>query len=102
MSGHSKWSTIKRQKGAADAKRGQLFTKLAREISIAARQGLQLPERAGGPALGREAGAFERAEDAAQPEGSGPQLPAGQVRTALAPARPAGASACTEHSCCSA
>jgi YebC/PmpR family DNA-binding regulatory protein len=44
MSGHSKWSTIKRQKGAADAKRGQLFTKLAREISIAARQGLPDPD----------------------------------------------------------
>jgi YebC/PmpR family DNA-binding regulatory protein len=44
MSGHSKWSTIKRQKGAADAKRGQLFTKLAREIAIAARQGLPDPE----------------------------------------------------------
>ena len=44
MSGHSKWSTIKRQKGAADAKRGQLFTKLAREISIAAREGLPDPE----------------------------------------------------------
>jgi YebC/PmpR family DNA-binding regulatory protein len=39
MSGHSKWSTIKRKKGAADAKRGQLFTRLAREIAIAARQG---------------------------------------------------------------
>ena len=39
MSGHSKWSNIKRQKGAADAKRGQLFTKLAREIIVAARQG---------------------------------------------------------------
>jgi len=39
MSGHSKWSTIKRKKGAADAKRGQLFTRLAREISIAAREG---------------------------------------------------------------
>jgi len=39
MSGHSKWSTIKRQKGAADAKRGQLFTKLAREIQIAVRDG---------------------------------------------------------------
>jgi len=39
MSGHSKWSTIKRKKGAADAKRGQLFTRLGREISIAARQG---------------------------------------------------------------
>lgn len=44
MSGHSKWSTIKRQKGAADAKRGQLFTKLAREISIAARQGVPDPD----------------------------------------------------------
>jgi YebC/PmpR family DNA-binding regulatory protein len=44
MSGHSKWSTIKRQKGAVDAKRGQLFTKLAREISIAARQGLPDPD----------------------------------------------------------
>ena len=39
MSGHSKWSTIKHQKGVADAKRGQLFTKLAREISVAVRQG---------------------------------------------------------------
>ena len=39
MSGHSKWANIKRQKGAADAKRGQMFTKLAREIIIAARQG---------------------------------------------------------------
>ncbi len=39
MSGHSKWSTIKRQKGANDAKRGALFTKLAREIMTAARQG---------------------------------------------------------------
>ena len=39
MSGHSKWSQIKRQKGANDAKRGALFTKLAREILTAARQG---------------------------------------------------------------
>ena len=39
MSGHSKWSQIKRQKGAADAKRGQLFTKLGREITVAAREG---------------------------------------------------------------
>jgi YebC/PmpR family DNA-binding regulatory protein len=39
MSGHSKWSTIKRQKGANDARRGALFTKLAREIITAARQG---------------------------------------------------------------
>ena len=39
MSGHSKWSTIKHQKGVADARRGQLFTKLTREIIIAVRQG---------------------------------------------------------------
>jgi YebC/PmpR family DNA-binding regulatory protein len=39
MSGQSKWSTIKRQKGANDAKRGALFTKVAREISVAARLG---------------------------------------------------------------
>ena len=39
MSGHSKWSTIKRSKGVADAKRGQLFTKLSRDISIAVKQG---------------------------------------------------------------
>jgi YebC/PmpR family DNA-binding regulatory protein len=39
MSGHSKWSTIKRQKGANDAKRGAVFTKVAREIMIAARAG---------------------------------------------------------------
>lgn len=44
MSGHSKWSTIKRKKGAADAKRGQLFTRLAREITIAAREGGGDPE----------------------------------------------------------
>src|SRR5579864_3455290 len=39
MSGHSKWSQIKRQKGVADVKRGSLFTKLGREIVIAAKQG---------------------------------------------------------------
>jgi YebC/PmpR family DNA-binding regulatory protein len=39
MSGHSKWSTIKRKKGAEDAKRGKLFTRLARDITIAARSG---------------------------------------------------------------
>jgi YebC/PmpR family DNA-binding regulatory protein len=39
MSGHSKWSTIKRQKGVADAQRGQLFTKLSKEIIISAKQG---------------------------------------------------------------
>ena len=44
MSGHSKWSTIKHKKGAADAKRGQLFTKLTREIMVAARNGDADPE----------------------------------------------------------
>ncbi len=44
MSGHSKWSQIKRQKGVADARRGQLFTKLAREIIIAVREGGTNPE----------------------------------------------------------
>jgi YebC/PmpR family DNA-binding regulatory protein len=39
MSGHSKWSQIKRQKGAADAKRGAAFTKLGRELVVAAKQG---------------------------------------------------------------
>jgi len=39
MSGHSKWSTIKRKKGVADARRGAVFTRLAREIAIAAREG---------------------------------------------------------------
>src|SRR3970282_2122730 len=39
MGGHSHWSTIKRQKGASDAKRGQLFTKLSKEITVAAREG---------------------------------------------------------------
>ena len=39
MSGHSKWATIKHAKGAADAKRGQMFTKFIKEISIAARMG---------------------------------------------------------------
>ncbi len=39
MSGHSKWSTIKHKKGAADAKRGKVFTKLIKEITVAARMG---------------------------------------------------------------
>jgi YebC/PmpR family DNA-binding regulatory protein len=49
MSGHSKWATIKHAKGAADAKRGQMFTKLIKEISIAARMGGGNPE--GNPRL---------------------------------------------------
>ena len=39
MSGHSKWSTIKRKKGAVDAKRGRIFTKLSKEITVAAKMG---------------------------------------------------------------
>jgi YebC/PmpR family DNA-binding regulatory protein len=44
MSGHSKWSTIKHKKGAADAKRGRVFTKLIREITMSAKQGGGAPE----------------------------------------------------------
>jgi YebC/PmpR family DNA-binding regulatory protein len=44
MSGHSKWSTIKHKKGAADAKRGKIFTKIIKEITIAARMGGGDPE----------------------------------------------------------
>jgi len=44
MSGHSKWSTIKRQKGVTDARRGQIFTKLAREIIVAVRESGDNPE----------------------------------------------------------
>ena len=39
MSGHSKWATIKHKKGALDAKRGKIFTRLIKEITIAAKQG---------------------------------------------------------------
>ena len=39
MSGHSKWSTIKRKKGVADAKRGQIFTKVIKELTVAAKEG---------------------------------------------------------------
>jgi YebC/PmpR family DNA-binding regulatory protein len=63
MSGHSKWSSIKHRKGAADAKRGKLFTKLARAITIAARDGGGIPE--GNPAL---ALAVQRARDASMPK----------------------------------
>ncbi|NLD74796.1 MAG: YebC/PmpR family DNA-binding transcriptional regulator, partial [Chloroflexi bacterium] len=44
MSGHSKWATIRRSKGANDAKRGQLFTKLGHELAVAAREGGGDPE----------------------------------------------------------
>jgi YebC/PmpR family DNA-binding regulatory protein len=63
MSGHSKWSSIKHRKGAADAKRGQLFTKLARAIQVAARDGGGDP--AGNAAL---ATAVQKAKDARMPK----------------------------------
>jgi YebC/PmpR family DNA-binding regulatory protein len=44
MSGHSKWATIKRKKGAADAKRGKIFSKIIKEITIAAKEGGGDPE----------------------------------------------------------
>ena len=49
MSGHNKWSTIKHKKGAADAKRGKIFTKIIKEITVAARLGGADPE--GNPRL---------------------------------------------------
>ena len=39
MSGHSKWSTIKHKKAASDAKRGKIFTRIAKELTLAAREG---------------------------------------------------------------
>jgi len=63
MSGHSKWSSIKHKKGAADAKRGQLFTKLAKAITIAAREGGGDPD--GNPAL---ATAIDKAKAQSMPK----------------------------------
>jgi YebC/PmpR family DNA-binding regulatory protein len=63
MSGHSKWSSIKHKKGAADAKRGQLFTKLAKAITIAAREGGGDPD--GNPTL---ATAIEKAKAQSMPK----------------------------------
>jgi len=60
MSGHSKWSTIKRKKGAADAKRGKIFSKLIKEITLAARLGGSDPE---GNARLRQAIMTARAEN---------------------------------------
>jgi len=60
MSGHSKWSTIKHKKGAADARRGKIFTKLIKEITVAARMGGGDP--AGNPRL-RQAIAAAKAEN---------------------------------------
>jgi YebC/PmpR family DNA-binding regulatory protein len=63
VAGHSKWAQIKRKKGAADAKRGNLFTKLARAIQVAARDGGGDP--AGNAAL---ANAIQKAKEARMPK----------------------------------
>ena len=63
MAGHSKWAQIKRKKGATDAKRGQLFSKLVRAIIVAARDGG--PDPAGNLALQN---AIEKAREAAMPK----------------------------------
>ncbi|MGI2336331.1 MAG: YebC/PmpR family DNA-binding transcriptional regulator [Dehalogenimonas sp.] len=62
MSGHSKWATIKHQKGAADAKRGQLFTKLSREIILASKEGGPDPDMNARLRL-----AIQKAKDARMP-----------------------------------
>lgn len=63
MSGHSKWSSIKHKKGAADAKRGQKFTKLAKAITVAAREGGGDPDA--NPSL---ATAIQKARDESMPK----------------------------------
>ena len=63
MAGHSKWAQIKRKKGATDQRRGQLFTKLARAVQVAARDGGGDP--AGNAAL---ANAIEKAKEARMPK----------------------------------
>ncbi len=63
MSGHSKWASIKHKKGAADAKRGKLFTKLIREITVAAKDGGGSPDT--NPSLRT---AISRANDANMPK----------------------------------
>src|ERR687887_2237783 len=63
MSGHSKWSSIKHRKAAADARRGQQFTKLARAITVAAREGGGDPD--GNPAL---ATAVQKPREASMPK----------------------------------
>ena len=78
MSGHSKWSSIKHKKGAADAKRGKLFSKLARAIIVAARDGGGDTE--GNPTL---ATAVQKARDASMPKD---KHPAGDRHAAPAPA----------------
>jgi YebC/PmpR family DNA-binding regulatory protein len=63
MSGHSKWSSIKHRKGAADAKRGKLFSKLSRAIIVAAREGGPDPD-----ANATLAAAIQKARDSSMPK----------------------------------
>ena len=87
MSGHSKWASIKHKKAVVDARRGQHFTKLARAITVAAREGGGDPE--GNPAL---ALAIQKARDASMPKdnieraiakGTGEGGDADQIETVL-------------------
>jgi YebC/PmpR family DNA-binding regulatory protein len=87
MSGHSKWHSIKHKKAVVDARRGQQFTKLARAVTIAAREGGGDPD--GNPAL---ALAIQKARDASMPKdnieraiakGTGEGVDADQIQTVL-------------------
>jgi YebC/PmpR family DNA-binding regulatory protein len=87
MSGHSKWHSIKHKKAVVDARRGQQFTKLARAITVAAREGGGDPE--GNPALTL---AIQKARDASMPKdnieraiakGTGEGVDADQIETVL-------------------
>jgi YebC/PmpR family DNA-binding regulatory protein len=87
MSGHSKWHSIKHKKAVVDARRGQHFTKLARAITVAAREGGGDPE--GNPAL---ALAVQKARDASMPKdnieravakGTGESVDADQIETVV-------------------
>jgi len=87
MSGHSKWHSIKHKKAVVDARRGQHFTKLARAISVAAREGGGDPD--GNPSL---ALAVQKARDASMPKdnieraiakGTGEGVDADQIETVL-------------------
>src|SRR5437868_11707171 len=87
MSGHSKWHSIKHKKAVVDARRGQHFTKLARAITVAAREGGGDPE--GNPPL---ALAVQKARDASMPKdnieraiakGTGEGVDAEQIETVL-------------------
>ncbi len=87
MSGHSKWHSIKHKKAVVDARRGQQFTKLARAITVAAREGGGDPDGNSGLAL-----AIQKAKDASMPKdnieraiakGTGEGADADQIQTVL-------------------